>query len=240
MTKESLFMNTGIIWIAFLLLMTNPALATHSAQSIDFTRSGVERFYPELESMKITADLETTNQVEQRLAWYLEWSVYGILKRADSALRMRGMDEFADEIWLEWDEYRISLQQFAQARFRKDLGDHKPLSIWLANMYTRLSAKFGQVLTQAMHLDDLNIINFALPVVFYPDHFEIDQYEYARHFVPLSGVFTYWVLLGICELSVPIPVVNSFCETGALVGQQIMISKFSRALSDFMWNRYNH
>lgn len=229
-----------IFTCTLLLLMANSVAVGSPLETSALNSAADESFDPEPEVLKIASDIETTDQVEKRLAWYVEWSVYGILKRADWAFRIRGMNEEADAIWLEWNEYKAAIRQLSESRFAEDIGDHKPLSLWLARMYERLSGKFGPAITQAMHLNDLNIINFAIPVVFNPSNSEIDREEYARHFVPLSGTFTYWILLGICELTVQIPVVGSFCETGALVGQQIMLGRFSGMLSDFVWNRYNH
>lgn len=219
------------------------AIAANNAP-VDFILNGnhdfdPETFDPEPEVIKIASDIEATEKIEERLAWYVEWSVYGILKRADWAFRIRGMNAEADDIWLEWNEYRAAIRRLAHSRNNEDIGDHKPLSLWLARMYERLATKFGPAITQAMHLNDLNVINFGIPVAFNPGNSEIDREEYARHFVPLSGIFTYWILLGICEVTVQIPVVNSFCETGALVGQQIMTARFSHILSDLVWHRYN-
>lgn len=84
-----------------------------------------------------------------------------------------------------------------------DLGDHAPLSQWLADYYEVLAQRFGEAILKQLHLDDLLTLNYAIPVVFHPagkknSQTTWDLTEYRKHFVPFAGVVSYWVAFGVC------------------------------------------
>jgi hypothetical protein len=50
----------------------------------------------------------------------------------------------------------------------EDMGDHTPLSLWLAIVTDLLQLTLGPQVMEWTHLDDLRIMNYAIPVVFHP------------------------------------------------------------------------
>ena len=116
-----------------------------------------------------------------------------MLLRAQRKLRRDGNHQLADEIaagWRKWDGYLM--------RMGRDIGDYKPLSVWLSDIYFKLLAALGEDAMRFFHLDDIQILNYALPVVFRPCDAQWDQTEYGLHFVPFAGVISYWTAWGVC------------------------------------------
>lgn len=83
----------------------------------------------------------------------------------------------------------------------EDLGDHKPLSLWLAVVTDLLQLTLGSQVMEWTHLDDLRIMNYAIPVVFNPradNDWCLEtsgvacEVEYGLHFVPFAGTCSYW------------------------------------------------
>lgn len=114
-----------------------------------------------------------------------------IIKLAAYKLKRDGYKAEAEKLLYEWkNQYSLYLEQ-------RDLGDHKPLSEWLANQYMIWVFILGKDLCDSIRLSDVNVINFALPVVFACiDSVDID--EYRLHFIPLMRVTSYWVTFWTC------------------------------------------
>lgn len=136
-----------------------------------------------------------------------------------------GRQADADRLLGEWEiTYRDVV-----AGVTEDMGDHAPLSEWLATWYALLEAELGVEFMELSHLRDIFIMNFSMPVVFSPTADEpwcIDQLhdhpsdscaaEYARHFVGtkygpvdpynttalhhgFAGVVAYWITYASCS-----------------------------------------
>jgi hypothetical protein len=84
--------------------------------------------------------------------------------------------------WEKWDGYLVT----------RGLGDHAPLSKWLAEKTSMLELILGTEVMKATRLYDLVVINYAIPVVFRCID-NVDEPEYSKHFVPLCGVTAYWL-----------------------------------------------
>lgn len=108
-------------------------------------------------------------------------------------LRKAGHDADADILETEWDRdwngyiYTVG----------RGLGDHRPMSQWLAMKYAMLEFILGEKLCRALRLDDIKVVNFALPVVFACVD-NVSETEYGLHFIPLSGVIGYWTSFFVC------------------------------------------
>jgi hypothetical protein len=83
----------------------------------------------------------------------------------------------------------------------KDLGDHAPLSLWLAMFSDMLELAIGPKAMSFLHLDDIDVLNYGIPVVFNPEAENAwcletpggdCRKEYGLHFTPFSGVCAYW------------------------------------------------
>lgn len=126
-----------------------------------------------------------------------------LLKSATKRLRAKGHRDLAAEITEEWVKIAaINMSEFGVL----DLGDHEPLSRWLARTHDRIEAKLGKRVCRLLHFSDIKVLNFAIPVVFRPRGSRTekwDRVEYQKHFVPFSGVVTYWAVNGACQVMAP-------------------------------------
>lgn len=143
-------------------------------------------------------------------------SIDKMVRVASWALKRKGYRAEAEQLEQEYQTFYVTaVYDFYLDVRRTDLGDHAPLSQWLADWYEKLEAKLGPQLMRYLKLEHIKIINYAVPVVFAPNGRNgdsWDKFEYKRHFAgtrtsffyPLSehdglaGVVSYWVVWGVC------------------------------------------
>lgn len=130
-------------------------------------------------------------------------AIDSLLKRACFELHKRGEHQIERDIWYKWStQYRYMLTE------KRNIGDHKPLLDWLAQVTKALQSKLGIPLMNLLHLSDLITFNYAIPFIMDPCHFDITpmpeaqrQFEFGRHmagdgtFEGLFPVLTYWATL---------------------------------------------
>lgn len=118
---------------------------------------------------------------------------------------LKSVDEnLAYEIQFEWDS------KWHGDLLKRDIGDHAPLSQWLADTYNKIEAKLGVELCKALHLSDLKTFNYCIPIVFRPCTYPIDhvvesrRQDYQDHFAMgkvyygLVPVVTWWAMSSAC------------------------------------------
>lgn len=110
-----------------------------------------------------------------------------IVRFAAFKLKAKGNKIAAQKLINEWE----SKWNGYIMRVGRDIGDHAPLSAWLAEKYAMLEFILGVDVCHALRLDDIKIINFGIPVVFSCVD-NVDEAEYGRHFIPFSGTVIYW------------------------------------------------
>lgn len=128
-----------------------------------------------------------------------------LVRRGVSELHKRGWHGLANQKQSEWERnYRGYLSM--RVTGYGDIGDHKPLSQWLADFYDAIEEKLGVTICKALHLSDIKTFNYAIPVVFNPCTFDMGSVsisrkdEYRNHFAEgavyygLMPVVTYWVV----------------------------------------------
>lgn len=131
-------------------------------------------------------------EVEQgRFAEKTNGALNAIVRYAVWKLRREGYKKEATALLQEWEN------DWNGYLLRRDLGDHAPLSVWLAEKYLMLEMTLGEAVCHALRLDDIKIINFAIPVVFRCID-QVDVEEFGKHFIPLSGTVVYWTSFFAC------------------------------------------
>ena len=128
-----------------------------------------------------------------------------LVRLAAKHLRKKGYKAEAAAIQ---DEYDTQFDGYVvRETSQRNIGDHKPLSAWLAKTYIKLENFLGIALCQALHLSDLQVINYGLPVVFHPCNPEWDEADYLAHFAhdpkygpALVPVISYWFAFAGCEV----------------------------------------
>lgn len=89
-----------------------------------------------------------------------------------------------------------------------DLGDHAPLFTWLEAYIVKLEDKFGAIISRLPVVQNIRMMNFAIPVVFAPasSRWQIahqdNRIEYRKHFIPFANLITYYVANYACNLVV--------------------------------------
>lgn len=99
---------------------------------------------------------DTTQVVVQALNRIMKVATTEVINRNNRQLGYRIMDDWANI-------YRPEMLGELQ-----DQGDHKPLNQWLADTYAQIESVLGPTLCDFLHISDINIINFSIPVVFHP------------------------------------------------------------------------
>ncbi len=141
----------------------------------------------------------------QKMAEDTDRAIEGLLRLAEREAGDRG-DDLSD-LRAQWESrFKGYLGRELLARelgLVTGIGDHAPLSQFLTDLYDRLEAALGASLCEFLHFDDIKTLNYTIPVVFHLKTIhdgEIDEPEYAVHFIPFCGVVAYWgVWLG-CEI----------------------------------------
>lgn len=114
-----------------------------------------------------------------------------IVRFAAFKLKAKGYKSKSRRLIYEWEH------QYGNYLVARDLGDHAPLSKWLADQVNMLELILGTDVMKWTRLYDLKVINYALPMVFKClDH--ADEVEFGKHFIPLSGVVVYWTTFFVC------------------------------------------
>jgi hypothetical protein len=117
-------------------------------------------------------------------------------------LRERNDEAMATELLDQWRSFDFHAAAF-MSQFH-DLGDHAPLFPWLDEFFKKMASKYGSIIYSLPYVQDLNTLNYALPVVFAPkgswQSADFDnRIEYRKHFIPFANIVTYYVSLYGCK-----------------------------------------
>lgn len=178
-------------------------------------------------AFELMDELQTTNTLRMKTISSLDFQFAVACK----VLKQNGYKKEAQKLQDEWQN-----QWMAVMRATRDLGDHKPLNEWIAKKYKELVELLGQDVVNFFHLDDINIINYAIPVVF-NCHIAYNETDYSQHFVPLSGVIAYWGAAGTCIL-VSSGIGVFFCSPIGMVSEHLMIKFIAPGISVKVYNRF--
>lgn len=115
-----------------------------------------------------------------------------IVKYAAFRLRLKGTAESKKQAQALIDEWE---KKWSRSFY--DLGDHKPLSDWLAQKYMAIELILGVETCKTLRLDDIKVINYGIPVVFACVD-QVTMSEYYSHLQPFLGVVAYWTSFFTC------------------------------------------
>lgn len=168
-----------------------------------------------------------------------------LLRKAAFHMEKAGHKPEADEILRQWDEtYQFELMETVT----RDIGDHPPLSDWLAVTYMAIELALGVETCKSLHLSDIKTINYAIPVVFKPCTFPMDgtniprKDEYRMHFAEgkvyygLIPVVTYWAVEIPCMIGAS-GFLSLVCSPVASIAEYVCAKKIAPPLSDKIYER---
>lgn len=164
------------LWSAFSLACGNPGEPSNCGDEVMQVSDKTERLTQEFER-----DWRVGKGRER-----VHFAMDAIVMFAVFKLRAKGHKVQAAKLQSEWKN--TYSQQFLYAR---DLGDHRPLSQWLAEKYAILEFILGTKFMELTRLVDLKKFNFGVPVVFSCVD-NVDEVEFSKHFIPLAEVTIYW------------------------------------------------
>lgn len=161
--------------------------------------------------------------------------------------RRVGREDVADQICGDWER---RFRPYLMNVMAEGLGDHKPLSDWLAVVCMTLREILGETTYVALHLDDLDIINFGLPVMFdphasaqwcrEPPDTECGE-EYVEHTAPVIGVTTFWGTYWACVGgTIGVGLALSFvCTPAAMLTERLVLIRVAPGIAERIWTRAN-
>jgi hypothetical protein len=164
-----------------------------------------------------------------------------IVRSSLNVLREDGHSDYAARKEREWNK---SFSMYANNGLGAlDLGDHSPLSQWVADFYKGLEARVDQKWLKLFMLYDIKIFNYGIPVAVRPSgnprtRKPWGEEEYGKHFVPLSAASVYWISNGACSLAVP-PPFSLGCGVAALLPRFGMEYLIAPGLSKEIYRRFN-
>ena len=169
----------------------------------------------------------THGQIRERTNLALD----AIISVAYTQLKQNGHSEEAALLKEQWNN-----QWYGYLLRVRDIGDHDPLSQWLADTYQKLEDILGKEICEFLHLDDINTVNFALPVVF-SCTIAFHKGDYQMHFVPLSGVVTYWGTVLSCWVFTS-GIGSFFCSPLGMLTERLMVRYIAPGLSDRIYDTF--
>lgn len=167
-----------------------------------------------------------------------------ILAVAVWKLKREGYDLPAEKIAEEWAFHFKGYLARNQA-----IGDHAPMSMWLAEVCLTLKLLLGDYTYKALHLDDIETINFGLPVTMNP--YKDEQWcketqelscrlDYELHAVPVMGVCAYWLTwIGCTAGTWGMGAVTMICTPLSMVAEEAMVTFFAPDVAHRIWDRRN-
>lgn len=173
-----------------------------------------------------------------KLAARADRAIGQIIKLAVWKLKRTGHHQEANRIRQEWEgQYKGFLV------LNQGIGDYKPLSEWLAGVYMIAELLLGVETCEFLHLDDIKIINFTIPVVFAMHDVlgpvEIDRAEYGLHFNPFAGVVAYWGVWAGCTAATWGSGMFLICTPAGMGSEYLMLHQiapmFAGSAYRFFW-----
>lgn len=185
---------------------------------------------PVIKKLRAVEDLRT-------VAARADFTTAAIIRLGVWALKRNGHTIIAEKIAVE----RLSFEKYYENTVlygsTKDLGDHDPYSVWLSVVYEILLFKLGQEMMEFLHLDDIKIINFGIPVVFNPE-IAFNQKDYMQHWNPFWGVVAYWSVWGACQVGTSGTGWFLVCTPAGMVGEYTTVRWIAPPVGKRIYERY--
>lgn len=161
-------------------------------------------------------------------------------------LRDRSDNAMADELQNQWNTSNFESALFMASL--DDLGDHGVLFPWLDKFFAKMSAKYGSIVLSLPYVQDLNTLNYAIPVVFSPKGaWQVvgadNRIEYRKHFIPFANIITYYASLYGCKyiaVQQGIPELKKICGKVATKLKFVMGRYVAPPVSDWIFKTVNH
>jgi hypothetical protein len=184
-----------------------------------------------------------------------------LVKKGIANLAAAGETTLASQLESEWNsglsDYlpnHVVVDQTASASLGfitvLDIGDHDPLSPWLAKFHDTLSAKTMGIIDGFQVVHDIFTMNYALGVVLHPKAnswksasatSQENEWEYRKHFIPMANIISYWATLETCNYvtKAKAPALARLCKPAATKLEFYMGRYWAPKMSDFVYEKAN-
>lgn len=213
------------LFICFVVLMSSNLQAE---ELTSFQRQRVEKAM-NAETIRVMKAMEN-----QDFKGPTQKALNALVATAIQQLREKGYEQEANYWEADW---QLKFANYFEKQNLLNLGDHKPLSKWLARFYKDLERLLGKTICHFFYLDDIFVFNYSIPVVFHPlgykkEHW--DSVEYKKHFVPFSAATAYWSTKIACYAT--LTGLNEFiCSSLAFIPRMAMQDIIAPPLSDTVY-----
>ncbi|MBU6155075.1 MAG: hypothetical protein KGP28_12290 [Bdellovibrionales bacterium] len=169
---------------------------------------------------------------------------------ADQIRNDQGDVEMSERLIRQWEDSSLRFGVLLSSKVQ-DLGDHEPLFPWINEYLGEMAAKYGTIIYTLPLVQDIQMINYALPVVFQPKGtWQTDsasqgidlRVEYRKHFIPFANFVTYYVALIGCQIVADRqgqPEMKKVCKPAAEKLQFAMGRYIAPVVSDWIFNASN-
>jgi len=192
--KNLFFRFSCSFWLSFILLVSTTFSSATLARQQMIDAQGIP-LISKLKAIKAVKNTVATVKAEMnqfRLQRITHKTLEILIDHVINVLAREGQADLAIELSNEW-------HSFHQMGIL-DVGDHMPLSPWLAHAYQRIEDRVPQTVIELTRLNDLELFNYTIPIVFDPK--QVDRLEYKLHFIPFSGSVVYWMGWSACKSAV--------------------------------------
>lgn len=195
----------------------------------------------ELRAMR--SDYQSENRV--RLAYRTEAAIEGWVHTAVRELHRHGDDAQALALLDSWEgdnPWKGYLPALIQAHTLGLIDTREvpellnPLSQVIADWYHDVLQALGPTLTHTLRLDDIQVINFSIPVVFFmPDvlgDVPMDLPTYTLYWTPFCGVVSYWSVWAVCEAATYGTGYVLVCMPAGMLAERVTVRYIAPPLAD--------
>jgi len=264
------------IWATIVTLFTGPIVAQETnynvdtwddepaevdytvAKSFNHSRGSVWRLNRQksksVDSQKVATTVATAmeNPTGIEFARMLDNTLESTIIRGEKALKHFGYDAEADKMRVEF--HLAYKNYFVRTNLNGgvpvEIGQHPPLNIWIELVHVLLHIKLGDFWCQYYRTHDLFVINFAVPVVFHPKDYKLDDYldHFAGHPLTffkwdhhgLAGVVTYWETNIACGAATAyIGELTFACGPISGLAETVMDRRIAPPIGKRIWSRSN-
>jgi hypothetical protein len=199
------------------------------------------------ERKEIIKDLKIALSDKVETAKKVDKVTENMIKLAVFSLKQKGYDQEAADIEQEYlDNYQNYTYLYAIGSVGA-IGDHPPMWEWLDKVEKRLREKLGDFIMKVTRLEDLKTLNYGIPVVLQPggdERFDpmvlFTKKDYSEHFIPFSGVISYWITWGVCVgATFGAGAVTFICSPIGMLAERVVVTRVAPPLSDKIWDRAN-